>query len=755
MDRPEQQLTALLDAQQKVIEQIALGDSLEACLITICEQVELLMGSPDARSSILILEGSQLRHSAAPSIPLAFCDAIDGVKIGPAVGSCGTAVYTRKQIIVSDIATDPLWADYKSLALAYDLKACWSTPIMSSNGAILGSFAVYYTRVKLPEDNELALINRFTYLSGLAIERGQSAQRERQLQLQLQRSNEQLQAIIKVIPDLGFVVDDEGVYVDIYNTDEQLFFTAPENFLGRRVTEVLPADLAVNVLSVIHKTLASDTVQLFEYELDFKGHQRVLEGRASVIHHYGSESSDKRYVLWMVRDITERKQSEQHIEQLAFYDPLTRLPNRRLLADRLEKVISKVKRSHLFGALIFLDLDDFKRINDSLGHSVGDELLIMVAERLKPSVRDGDTIARVGGDEFVIVLDTLEPTMAAIGEEVSEVARRVLECLSNKFVLGEHEYKIRASLGISLIEGQLITAEDVLKRGDSAMYNAKALGGNRFVFYDPALQADIDQRLEIERELVTAIVERQFCTYFQPQLDKTGALIGAEALIRWNHPKRGLVSPLHFIPVAEQSGLIYKLQNIVLEDTCQLLVDLQSALTLPPGFLLSVNISACQFQTSKLDQKLMQILKRYDLLPTSFVLEITESILMDDVEETIRQMQALKKIGFKFSVDDFGTGYSSLAYLHAFPIDEIKIDKSFIGQMSQGDQGAAIVDSIISLSNHLGFSVIAEGIETAEQLEMMVQRPIKGMQGFFFAKPMPAGLLIDWVKENKNLPDSA
>lgn len=738
------QLSSLLEAQQRVIEKIALGAPLKECLTTICELIESIIDSPNAKSSILILDGDKLRHGAAPRLPQAYCNLIDGVTIGPCVGSCGTAVYTQKQIIVSDIEHDPLWANYKDFALAHKLKACWSTPIISSKKEVLGSFAIYYTHVKKPSPIHLDLIERFTHLSSLAIEKEQSSLREKALTSQLILSNEKLQALTSVMPDIGMVIDAKGLYVDIYGSEDQLLLTEPENLIGKYISDILPPKKAQSIMAIIDKTLSSNEVQIFEYDLVVQKGARIFEGRTAVINNYLPSEPDKKHILLVARDITDRKIAEEQIKQLAFFDPLTALPNRRLLNDRLQSTIEKVIRHQKIGALLFLDLDNFKRINDSLGHTVGDRLLLMVAKRLVPELRDADTIARIGGDEFVIILETLEADETITAKDATAVATKILDSFNQPFELDNAEYKIRGSIGISLIEGHEITADEVLKRADTAMYRAKKLGGNHYSFYEPALQHIIDERLQIEREIIKSIENNQFSAYFQPQLDRNGQIIGAEALIRWMHPEKGLISPFHFIPVAEQSGLIHQLQHIVLKDSCQLFKRLGNRYIEDKHFTLAINISACQFKT-ELNRSLLNTLEMFSLSPGNFKLEITESMLMDDRDNTITQMKQLKKEGFLFSIDDFGTGYSSLAYLHSFPIDELKIDRSFIDNMYDGEGGTAIVDTIISLANNLGFTVIAEGVENQKQMDILTHRYIKGMQGFFLSHPLPADDFIHWV----------
>ena len=732
-------LAKLLSGQQLLVEKISSRLPLKECLVSICELIEACIDSPFAKSSILLLDGEQLRHGAAPRLPAAYCEAIDGVQIGPGVGSCGTAAFSKKRIIVSDIASDPFWANFKEIALAHELRACWSTPILSSKKEVLGTFAIYYSKVKEPSVSHLELIDHFTHLSSLAIEREHSEIRASALSAQLLASNEKLKAFTSVIPDLGLVFNQKGDYVDVYGSDLRLLNKLDESIVGKNVKQMLAPELSERVFDTINRTLESNELQLIEYQIQ----GGTYEARVSALNHYLPEEPDKKHVLWMVRDITERKQSDKQIENLAFYDPLTNLPNRRLFQDRLECYVEKIKRLNEVGALLFFDLDNFKRINDSLGHAIGDQLLLKVASSLQPLLRASDTFARLGGDEFVVLLDSSEADQNVVMDEASHVAQRLLEALSNSYVLNKSSYVIRASIGICLINDADITPDDILKRADSAMYQSKKRGGGQFSFFDPELQRVADLHLQIERDIEHAIERQEFTAYFQPQFGQDGLLCGAEALIRWIHPHKGMISPNDFISIAEQSRVIHRLQDIILRKSCDLVNQLHELDICPEGFTVAINISACQFDTN-LEESLCRVLKEYDLSPKYFKLEITESLLMENVDRVIEKIKILKNKGFRFSIDDFGTGYSSLSYLHSFPIDELKIDKSFVDQIAQN--GSAIIDAIVSLSENFGFKVVAEGVEEQFQLEVLKQKKVDFFQGFFFARPMPIDEFIDCIK---------
>lgn len=743
-------MLALIEAQRKMTEQIALSDDLHQNLKSLCLEIERLLAGSSARSSILLLQDGHLLLGAAPHLPDAYNQAIHGAPIGPRVGSCGTAAWRREQVIVVDIANDPLWMDYRDLALPHGMRACWSTPILASDGSVLGSFAVYYDEVKEPQTAHLELIAHFTYLAGLAIEKARSRQRESELLQQLRQSHEKLQSFISVMPDLGFILSEDGRYVDIYGSNADLKQRGTTKLVGRRIDDVLPNAVATLVRELIQRTLTTDQIQRMEYELTLSRGTRTFEGRTAVIRHYLPEDPEARHVLWMERDITERKQAERRIEQLAYYDVLTHLPNRMMLSERLQEVIARTSRREHYGALLFIDLDDFKRINDSLGHSVGDQLLIMIARRLQSALRDSDIVARLGGDEFVVLIERLHPERTRVADESSQVADRILEALARPFEMGDSEFRMRASIGIALIEPHQTSEDEILRNADAAMYQAKHRGGSQFSFYEPHLQAAVARRLQIERDLVAGLRQGEFRAFYQPVLDRNGHAIGAETLVRWFQPRQGMIAPSELIPVAEQSGLISTLQGIVLEEACRLLIRMDREQLLSEGFALAINISAIQFRSGRLCDALMAVIGQYDLSPTRFKLEITETLLLDDLDDTIRQMNELKALGFRFSIDDFGKGYSSLSYLQSLPVDELKIDRSFVLEMHSTPHAAAIVDSIIDLARHMGFGVIAEGVETAAQFRLIQERPVNGLQGFFLGKPMSEDDFIDWLRITRN-----
>jgi diguanylate cyclase (GGDEF)-like protein/PAS domain S-box-containing protein len=442
------------------------------------------------------------------------------------------------------------------------------------------------------------------------------------------------------------------------------------------------------------------------------------------------------YYVGTSSDISKRKDAEAQIHQLAFYDPLTELPNRRLLTERLQQAFAVGARSGQHGAVLFLDLDNFKTINDSKGHDIGDQLLAEVARRLNCCVRDGDTVARLGGDEFVVVLESLSHISDEAAAQADQVAEKIREVLSQPYRLGNHDHHTTPSIGVVLFRGHQQNLEEVLKFADTAMYQAKTAGRNTIRFYDPVMQAAIEARADLEEELRYALERQQLCLYFQIQMDGLNRPLGAEGLLRWQHPSRGLILPTQFIQLAEETGLIVPIGLWVLQSACALLKSWQGA-ALTRDLTLAVNVSAKQFRSADFVAQVQRTLLDTGAEPAQLKLELTESIVLENVEDTIAKMHELKLLGVSFSMDDFGTGYSSLQYLKRLPLDQIKIDQSFVRDIVSDPNDAAIVQTIIAMSEVLGLNVIAEGVETEAQREFLDTCGCHAFQGYLFGIPVP------------------
>lgn len=440
------------------------------------------------------------------------------------------------------------------------------------------------------------------------------------------------------------------------------------------------------------------------------------------------------------RDITARKQAEADIERLAFFDVLTGLPNRRLLLDRLNRAIAFSTRDRGYGALLFIDLDNFKVLNDTQGHHAGDVLLKQVAQRLVDCVRGVDTVARLSGDEFVVMLEELGGTESIAATQCDLISQKILRALNAPYQIEGQENHSSPSIGATLFFDNLQSVDDLLQRADLAMYQAKAAGRNTLRFFDPAMQVVASARASLEVDLHLALQRREFLLYYQPVVDEHGAMIGVEGLLRWQHPTRGMVMPGEFIPVAEQSSLILDMGQWVLETACAQLVDWGTAPT-TRGLTIAVNVSARQFRQPDFSRQILASLRSSGANPGRLKLELTESLLLSDVEDAIAKMTELRSVKVCFALDDFGTGYSSLAYLKRLPLDQLKIDQSFVTDVLNNPNDAAIARTILNLAHSMELSVVAEGVETAGQRDFLRDNGCRAFQGYFFGRPQPLALL--------------
>jgi diguanylate cyclase (GGDEF)-like protein/PAS domain S-box-containing protein len=450
---------------------------------------------------------------------------------------------------------------------------------------------------------------------------------------------------------------------------------------------------------------------------------------------YSLDSDTMPHMSGIVQDITARKQAEDTIYELAYYDPLTHLPNRRLMLDRLKQALVSRKLKTRYGAIVFIDLNDFKTLNDTKGHEIGDLLLIEVSTHLQAAVHEDDTVARTGGNEFVVLLDTLDMTSERAAAQADSIAKRMLSAIGQTFNLRGYEYRCSACIGIALFHSHEISVDGLVKQADMAMHQAKKVGKNTICFFDPAIQTALEFRVQLEVWMHKALNE-EYQLYYQLQIDNTGKATGAEALIRWHHPEHGIISPADFIPLAEQTGLILSIGQWVLETACaQLKAWEQCEYT--RHLILSVNVSAKQFNQPDFVKQVLTVLEQTGANPNKLKLELTEGMLVINVEDIIVKMNTLRIKGVRFSLDDFGTGFSSLSYLKRLPLDQLKIDQSFVRDALTDPNDAAIIRTIIALGQSLGMEVIAEGVETEAQRNFLVTHGCNQYQGYLFSKPLP------------------
>ncbi|MEK9825160.1 MAG: EAL domain-containing protein [Methylotenera sp.] len=723
-------LEAFKVGQSRILEQIASNRPLMEIMHAAVALIEAQF--PDCMCSTMLMDsdGRHLHVGASTKLPQAYLQCIDGVEISSHCGSCGTAAYEKRCVIVTDIAQDPLWADYKSAALPFGLHACWSSPIFSSQKEVLGTFAVYHATAHTPTKDELEFAEACSHILGIAIERSQAQAHLRLLESGLARLNDIVMITETVADDSRqqriIFVNDAFETVTGYSRDEVLG-QSPDLLDGQntqseellKIYQALTNQLPVHAELIQYKKSA-DEIWL---ELD--------------IVPVPDQSGWHTKWVAVMRDITQRKQSDLKIQQLAFYDTMTGLPNRQLLTDRLEQRLVASVRNKQSGAVLFIDLDNFKSLNDTHGHDVGDMLLMEVARRLQNCVRGSDTVSRLGGDEFVVIIDKLDENPDEATLQVRVVCEKILRSFEAPFVLNHYTHHSTPSIGVTLFgQDATTTVDELLRRADLAMYKAKDSGRNAYRFFDPEMEAFLRERVVLEADLHQGILEQQFVLHFQPQYDSARQIVGAEALIRWQHPQRGLVMPAQFSQFAEDSGLILTIGEWVLTSACrQLLLWAHQPET--KHLSLSVNVSPRQYLQSNFVEQLTQLIKATGIDPSKLKLELTESILVENVEEIISKMNALSAMGVGFSLDDFGTGYSSLSYLKRLPLGQLKIDQSFVCDIFNDDKDSSIVHTIINLGQNLGLQVLAEGVETEEQLNFLLARGCQLFQGYLFSKPVP------------------
>ncbi|NOY13089.1 MAG: EAL domain-containing protein [Deltaproteobacteria bacterium] len=547
-------------------------------------------------------------------------------------------------------------------------------------------------------------------------------------------NEEKYRLIFENLQDVYFEILLDGTLYEISPSISHFSLYQREEILGNNIAGIFPSTQSRDrLMSLLRR---EETVT--DYEIYLRDKDSTLIPCSLNARYRETQGRGPDKICGTLRDITERKQAEARIEYLAYFDALTELPNRRLLLDRLEQNISRAHRHNHYGAMLFLDLDRFKNINDSLGHPVGDALLKEVAKRLTIDLRAEDTVSRLGGDEFVMLLSDLGPEPVDAATVAQQKAEAIQRRLAEKYQIAEHILHITPSIGVAMFptgeEGHE-TGDDILRYADTAMYRAKDDGRDTIRFFLPSMQSAADERLAIEKELRYAMEKNQLSLFFQPQVDTLGNIVGAETLIRWKHPQKGFISPATFIPVAEATGLILPIGEWVLHSACEYLKTWEdSGLQIHH---LAVNVSPRQFRQPDFVRQVCAILEDTGANPKLLGLELTEGMVIDNVIDTIEKMRALKQLGIELSIDDFGTGYSSLAYLQQMPLDILKIDQSFVRDIASDANDVVIVDTIISMANHLELKVIAEGVETELELACLAEKGCKLYQGYHFSRPVP------------------
>lgn len=552
-----------------------------------------------------------------------------------------------------------------------------------------------------------------------------------EMQQALQTTEKRYRAVFQTSLDpISITRLSDGTYMDVNPAFLKLLGYERNEVVGRTSLElgvwVNPADRQ-RLNEMLHENA---TCQDLEFRLRKKNGESIW----ILLSCSTMEIEGDTCLLCVIRDLSHAKAAEDEIHTLAFYDPLTHLPNRRLLLDRVEQALAASVRERSKKAMLYVDLDNFKTLNDTLGHEAGDVLLNAVAQRLLACTREVDTLARLGGDEFAIMLDDLSESAEDAADQAGHIAARIAAADCAPYMIAGREYHIRSSIGISIFGSESKSAHEILQQAEIAMFQAKAAGRKTVRFFAPALQAAVNARAAIEEELREAVDKEQMELFYQPQVGTKG-LVGVEALIRWNHPHRGLLGPEQFIPLAEETGLILPIGQWALESACKQLSE-WSALPEAAHLKVAVNISARQFHQPEFVEQVLSVLYRSGANPANLGLELTESMLLENIEDVIKKMSALKVHGLRFSLDDFGTGYSSLSYLKRLPLDQLKIDRAFVRDILSDVTSGAIAQTIVSLSRAMGLSVIAEGVETQEQRAFLSGLGCHVFQGYLYSRPI-------------------
>jgi diguanylate cyclase (GGDEF)-like protein/PAS domain S-box-containing protein len=724
--RERQQVELWQQRYRTLLEYLAGAPPLEPALTRIVQTIEQEV--PGAICTVLLVQDARLRPGAGPGMPDFINRALDGLPIGPHIGSCGATAYTGESVIAEDIFTHPNWGPYRELYRPTGIRACWSQPIRSSTNAIIGTFAVYRRVPAVPDAAEMTLVKSYADLASLAIERAAKHSDELLATKVFAESGE----MILILDAQQYILRANRKFIEVTGFGDG-------DILGQPLSILIPEQRDPVTVKTLQTALAGNG--RWHGELWCKHKAGSFFPTWLNISATNDSGSGTTHYIAVMTDITTIKASESRIEFLALHDALTGLPNRTLLQTRFEQAQAQADRDQNHVALLFLDLDNFKNINDTLGHTMGDKLLQKAGETLKSSLRQADTVCRQGGDEFLILLPGLTESNIA-----GRVARKLRENLSQTYDINGHSLVTSCSIGISLYPDDGRDYNTLLKNADTAMYHAKDSGRNMHHFYTEAMNVAATQKMHMENQLRAALQRNEFALHYQPIIEmSSGRLSSLEALLRWRSPEYGDVSPSTFIPVAEDRALIHGISEWVLLHACEQIKAWRDAGAPIPA--VSVNLSAHDFRRKDLVPLTVGILDRTGLRPAGCLeLEITETVVMADVEASTHALRELTQLGIGISIDDFGTGYSSLSYLKQFPLNKLKIDRSFIKDLATDASDRGIVSAIVNLGNNLRLATVAEGVETASQHEFLVNAGCAQAQGYFFTPPLPPEELLVWLR---------
>ncbi len=720
----------LLRCEKTVLELSSRNVPLPDLLAEVCRIVETLLDDGAMCSILLCGDGEHVTLAVAPSLPSVLSVALVGLAIGPTAGSCGTAMFRNARVVVEDIGTDPLWDDYRALVVPLGLRASWSTPIRGDNAQMIGAVGVYYDTPRAPTRPAMQLLDNITDIAGVAVQKAHIAR-------ELQESEERYRLAVDNLTE-GIVVQAADGTILACNPSARRILRAGDQspvgashlmlmrrslredgseipFLERPTRVVLATGRPLLGLTIGLELVDGDVVWVYENVLP--------------IMRPGDDTPSA--VLISFNDIGPARAAEQQLKFLAQRDALTGLYNRAYFLQRMQAVLDEAATDGLQAAVLFLDLDGFKKVNDTAGHEAGDHLLRIVAQRLSACVRQTDTLARLGGDEFVVLLDHVRSLA-----EAERLARRIIAAIAQPFSTGGTEYYLGASIGIAVHPDHGQDAAMLLRCADAAMYNAKQNGRNQHRVFTAQLSQRAQRRFQLEQHLRRALSAQELSLCFQPIVDAISMdIVGAEVLLRWHSAELGEVSPAEFIPVAEDAGLIIAIGEWVLEQACRQAAHWRE--TCVPDFFIAVNLSPRQFGDG-LVPTLSRCLAESGLPACALEMEITEGLLMRDTAAVMPVLDALTALGVRISIDDFGTGYSSLSYLQRFPIDNLKVDRSFVSGIPRHRDSVVISRAVVAMAASLDMTVTAEGVETLEQAEFLQAAGCDKLQGFLFGAPMTA-----------------
>ena len=717
----------------RILEMLLAKVSLPEILKTITNDVEKLI--PDCMCSIMLLDsdGQHLHNGAAHSLPDFFLKAIDCLPVGAGMGVCGSAAFFRHRVIIPDVHSHPWTAAFSELAREAGIAACWSEPIFSAQGQVLGTFALYIKQARNPDDYDINLIESEARLTSLAIEQSHS---ESRLQLAASVFTHAREGIV-ITDTQGNIIEVNEVFTDItgYNRGD---------VLGKN-PRILQSGLHDREFyaGLWHSLI--DTGNWHGEVWNRRKNGELYAAMMAISTVQDTHGITQNYVS-LFTDITPLKEHQRQLEYIAHYDALTGLPNRVLLADRLKQAMARSHRNGRSLAVLYLDLDGFKTVNDQHGHDTGDQLLVNIAHRLKEVLREGDTLARIGGDEFIVVMADLDQP-----SDYEAVLTRLLNVAAEPVALNQNLLRVSASIGATVFPQDGVDADQLLRHADQAMYVAKQAGKNCYHLFDVAKDIAVKTQRESIERIRLALDHNEFILFYQPKVNmRTGAIIGVEALVRRQHPERGILSPALFLPVIENHPLGIELGNWVINEALSQIGHWQ---TLGLSIPVSVNIGALQLQRSEFVTQLAQQLAAHPQVPPAFLqLEIVETSALEDIADVADTMRRCRDLGVSFAVDDFGTGYSSLTYLKRLPAELLKIDQTFVRDMLDDADDLAIVKGVIGLANAFHRHVIAEGVESIAHGELLIPLGCELAQGYGIARPMPAADLPTWVASWKPAP---